>query len=133
EHAVLADQPRRHLRITVDALSRESFLLPVPRLLDPLPDFSRAFGALLFGEFADLDGRYVDVNVDAIKQRAGDLRDVTLDWRGRAFALAGRVIEIAARTRVHRRHEHEAGREGERHGSPANGHLLVFERLAEDL
>src|SRR4051812_15184544 len=40
------------------------------------------------------------MDVDPIEQRAGDFRDVTLDHRLRAMALARFVVEESARVRV---------------------------------
>ena len=48
-------------------------------------------------KFVELYGRHVDVDVDAVHQRAGYLADVALDDLRRALALAARS-EVAART-----------------------------------
>ena len=70
------------------------------------------------------------MDVDAVEQRPGNLRNVTLDHGRRAVALAGGVAEIAARTRIHRGGQHEARREGHRNGGASNGDGTVFQRLA---
>ena len=80
-----------------------------------------------------LHGRNLDVDVDAVEQRPGDLRDVALDHRRRAHALARLVVEIAARTRIHGGDEHEAGGKAERHGGARDGDRVVFQRLAHHL
>ena len=44
---------------------------------------------------------FATADIDAIKQRSGDFGNVTLDNRRSAMALAGAVIEISTRARVH--------------------------------
>src|SRR5690349_18931955 len=47
----------------------------------------------------------------------------------RVMALAGRVAEIAAGTRIHRGSQHETGGEGHRNRGPGYRHRTVLERL----
>ena len=75
---------------------------------------------------------HIDMDVDAVKQRSGNLRHVALNHRRSAMALAAAVVEISAGTRVHRGSQHEAGRKGERHGGAGDANGAVFERLAHD-
>ena len=66
--------------------------------------------------------RHLDVDVDAVEQRAADPAHVALDLRRRAVAGVPRVAEVAARARVHRRDQHEAGRERGRVQGPGDRH-----------
>ena len=51
----------------------------------------------------------------------------------RAGALVGEVAVIAARAGVHRGHQHEPGRVGERGRGPRDGDPAVLQGLAQDL
>ncbi len=44
------------------------------------------------------------------------------------MALAGAIVKVSARTRIHRARQHEPRRESERHGSSGNTHRAVFQR-----
>ena len=70
------------------------------------------------------------MNVDAVEQRPGDFRNVALDHRRCAVALAGSVVVESARAGVHGRRKHKTRREGQRHGRPRDADRAVFERLA---
>jgi hypothetical protein len=52
------------------------------------------------------------VDVDAVHERAGDFRDVALDHRGCALALAGAEVAEAAGTGIHGRGQHETHGKG---------------------
>jgi hypothetical protein len=54
---------------------------------------------------------------------------VVLDHHRRAGALLDRVTVVAAGAGVHRRHEHEIGREGQRASGTADGDDFVLHRL----
>ena len=84
-------------------------------------------------EFAVVDLRDLDVDVDAVEQGAGDALAVGFDLAWRAAAFAFRIAEVAAGAGVHGGDEHEAGGEGEAAGGAGDGDLAVFERLAQDL
>ena len=70
------------------------------------------------------------MNVDAVEQRPGNFRDVALDLRRRAVALARGIAEESARARIHRRGQHEARRKSDRQRRARDRHAAVFERLA---
>jgi len=62
-------------------------------------------------QLCERDGTDVDVEVDAIEERAGEALPVTLDCAGAAGAFAGARVEPAARARVGRGDEQERGGE----------------------
>ena len=130
-----ANLARRHLRVGVDLVAG---LLEAPALLltrgHHAPAYlSRAFGCRTAAQLFILDGRHLNVNVDAIEQRAGDLGHVALDHRRRTHALARLVVEVAAGAWVHGRGQHEARREAERHGGARNGDGVILKRLPHHL
>ena len=84
-------------------------------------------------QFLDGERRRLDVEIDAVEQRAADARAVALDLRGRAAALMARVAEVAAGAGVHRRDEHEAAGQRDLAGAARDGDLAVLQRLAHDL
>ena len=72
------------------------------------------------------------MQVDAVEQGPGNLRPVLLDLERTARAAVPAVAEVPAGTRVHGRDEQEPAREDETACGAADGHLAVFERLAQD-
>ena len=97
--AVLADEPRRHLRVREDAVARKPFALPLSRTQHPRANLGRplGLGRRRARKLLELHGRHVDVDVDAVEERPRDAPDVALYLRGRAAALARGVVPEAAR------------------------------------
>ena len=82
------------------------------------------------------DRRHLDLQVDAVEQRAGQPRLVTRDRVGRAAAGpagGGEGAEKAAGARVHRRDQLEARRERRLARGTRNGDAAVLQRLAQRL
>jgi hypothetical protein len=52
---------------------------------------------------------HLDVQVDAVQERAADAAHIALDLHRVALAGVAGVAEVAARARVHRRRQQEAG------------------------
>ena len=73
------------------------------------------------------------MDVDAVKQRSGDLAHVALNHGLGAVALAGAVIKVAAGTGIHRGRQHEARREGQGHRRPSDADSAILQRLPHDL
>ena len=89
-------------------------------------------GSWVRAHFFVVHGGDVDVDVDAVHERAGNFGDVALDHRSGALAVAGAVVVETAGAGIHGGGEHEAGGEGERHGGAGDADCAVFERLAQD-
>ena len=134
ERAELADLAGRHCGIGEDALAPKAFELSAAGFDNAFADVGGWLGGAVraAAELGEFYGRHVDVDIDAVHQRAGDLADITLDLHRRALALAARA-EVAARARVHRGDEREICRKGQRRGGPRDGHLFVLHRLPQDL
>jgi hypothetical protein len=111
----------------------EALPLPLARGHHPAANLRRALGRRRAAQLLILHRRNLDVNVDAVEQRAGDFGHVALDHGRRAHALARLVVEVAAGAGIHGRRQHEARRKAERHGGARDGHRVIFERLAHDL
>lgn len=71
------------------------------------------------------------VQVDAIKQRAGELVAVALDLVAAASTATGGVAMVAAGAGVHRRHQLEAGREADLVLGPGDHDFARFQGLAQ--
>jgi len=71
-----------HLRIGVDAVGCEALVLPLPRRQHPRADFRRASAAEPERSSRLLHCGYLDMDIDAIQQRAGDFSDVALHHGG---------------------------------------------------
>jgi len=133
--AIGADLTRRHLSVAIGFLLTlcEAAQLCLASANNSLANLPRCLGDARRTHLFVVHCGNIDVNIDAIHQRAGDLRNVTLDhWRS-AAALPRAVIMKAAGTRIHRRGEHKPGRESKRHGGPRHTHGAIFQRLAHDL
>ncbi len=85
--------------------------LPVAGGHDARADLGGAFGGCSAAQLLILDGRDLDMDIDAVEQRAGDLGDVALDHGRGAHALARLVVEISAGAGIHGGGQHEARRE----------------------
>ena len=72
------------------------------------------------------------MNVYAVQQRPRNAADISLNLQRRAAAFASGIIPETTRTRIHCRRQHERGGKSQRHRRPADGHLLIFEWLAQD-
>ena len=83
-------------------------------------------------KIAKRNGRHLDVDVDAVDQRAGDLAHVLFDLGGRAMAVAAGVAAIAAGTGIQRGDQHEVGRKRRAVERAGNGDQAVFEGLTQD-
>src|SRR6202034_1123617 len=129
-----ADVARGHLGVAVYLFARgsETCQLFLPGLHDAPADLGRVLGFTRRAHFFVVHRWDVDVNIDAVHQRPGDFRDIALDHRSRALAVAGAVIVKAAGTGIHRGGEHEARGESQRHGSASDTYRAVFQGLAQD-
>src|SRR2546423_14865120 len=109
-----ADVPCGHVRVGVDPRAGRE---PVPlHRASPVHALTHGFARLtpaLIGERAVLDGRDLEVDVDAVEQRTGHAREVALHAERAADTVMLRISEIAAGTGVHRGGEHEARGIGE--------------------
>ena len=94
--AVFLDEAGCHLGVAVDFGSFVAFQLQFTRAFHPPGDGGGTFRFAPVGEVAVFYGRYFDMDVDAVKERAGDARPVTVDTDRSAGAGVGRVGKIAA-------------------------------------
>ena len=98
---------------------------------DALADYRGVFRFLILRQLFVFHRRNLDVQIDAIEQRAGHAGQVSLDQRRRARAVVQNVSIIAALAGIHCRGQHEAGGKRQRHCSAGNRHFAVLERLAQ--
>lgn len=126
--AMLADLRLVHACIGRGAGVGKAYPLPTACGLDAVADGVRGLAQFLGTKLRDRKRGRLDVDVDAIQQRAADPCAVALDLRRRAAALVLGVSEVAARAGVHRGNQHE--RAGQRHFAGAAGYryLTVFKR-----
>jgi len=86
--AVLADLPGTQLGVAVDLFALVALQLALAGGDDPRSNLLGAFPARVRAQFVVLDRRHVDVDVDPVKQRPGNLGDIALDLRRGAGAVA---------------------------------------------
>src|SRR5690242_7250072 len=99
-----------HARVTVDGgLVLKTLLLKFSRANDAFANGSGTFLGSFAGNVAIFDGRHLDVQIDPMKQRAGNALTVTLHLQRAAPAFALKIAEVAAGTWVHCSHQHELG------------------------
>ena len=82
-------------------------------------------------EVFELDRGYGDMDIDAVHERPGNARHVTLDFRRSAVAFMGRVAVITARAGIHSRDEHEPGRISDSGRSAGYRNLVVLHGLPQ--
>lgn len=100
--------------------------------LDTGADGGGRFSGLGRAELVEAEGRGFDLDIDPIQEGARDFGPIFTHLQGGATALPLAITEVAARTWVHRRDEHEAGGQGDFGGCPRDRDMAVFEGLAEN-
>lgn len=91
QFAEFLDEARRHLGIAMDFGAAVALLLNMAGALDPPGDVGRTFRLAAISKIAILDRRHLDVDVDAVQQRAGNAGTVAVDGDGGAGAGVDRV------------------------------------------
>ena len=148
QRAVGANLPGAHVGVAVDPrLRRKLFLravgqggfvsgeahpLPEPCGEHPRPDRRRGFSCGRRGQLVVFQSWNLYVQVYSVEQRPGNSLEIFVDGGLGAGAGFHRVAVEAARARVHRGDEREAGRVRERRSGAGDGDVAVFERLAQD-
>ena len=107
--------------------------LALPGGVDPLPDGRAGFRRRPVAQILELHGRDVDVHVDAVQQRPGDLGPVRRHALEGAGAPPRGVAEPAAFAGVHGAHQHEPAGIGDRPGGAGDGDAPVLDGLAQGL
>ena len=93
---MLADLRMGHAGVDSGARAGEACVLPSTGGLDPGADGRRWLAGLGLAQLFDRQGRCLDMEVNAVKQRPADARAVALDLRWRAPALMPRIAEVTA-------------------------------------
>jgi hypothetical protein len=134
ERAGDADVAGGHLGVAVQLFFRrgEAFELFLAGANDAVANLGGGFRLVGGAHFFVVHGGNVDVDIDAVHERAGDFRDVALDHGSGAVAFATAVVVEAAGAGIHGGGQHEARGEGERHGRAGDADRAVFEGLAQD-
>src|SRR6267142_5680325 len=115
QHAELSNVARAHLRVRVDVFVEEAAELRIARGDDAVP---YSFGRLRHTGTCEVfvrNSRHVDLNIDTVHERTGDLGHVALNLWRRAEAFAPEVIREAARAGIGGRDKNERSRESECH------------------
>jgi hypothetical protein len=131
--AIALDIARAHLGVGMDGPFLKPIQLDVTCLIDALANYLRGFPGVTAGEILVTYGRHLDLNVDAIEERAGYARAVALDLQRRTDAFFLRIGKKTARARVHCCNQHDGGGIIDRAEGAGDGDVAVFERLAHDL
>ena len=98
--AVLAKLAVTHLGITVDLLTLVTPKLALASRHYALANPVGGLSAGILAQLAILHSRHVDVDVDPVEQRSGDLGHIALDDGRGTGTLARGVIEVAAWVRL---------------------------------
>ena len=99
-----------HTSVGGDPTAGEACALARAGGLNARTDIDGTFANLAVAEFGDRESGRLNVDVDAVEERAADAIAVTLDLRRSAAAFVFRIAELTARAGVHCRNEHEAAR-----------------------
>src|SRR2546423_14507823 len=95
---------RSHLRIAIELLAlarRESGQLNFTGTDYAVANLGGTFWFGAGPQLLIVHGWNVDMNINAVEQRTRHLRHVSLNNQGRAMALAGSIVKVSARTRIH--------------------------------
>ena len=130
---MLPHQPARHPRIGPGAAAGKPGRLTLAGRVHRRPHLLTRRARSLGGEITVGNGWHLELDVDPVEERPGDLPHVFLHLRRRALALAARVSPIAAGAGVEGGDEDELGREARRRFGAADRHRAILERLPEDL
>jgi hypothetical protein len=106
--------------------------LAFARQRDTLGDFATALGRRRQDEVGRGHRRHLDMQVDAIEQRSGYAGLIlgSAPRVGAAPAGKARLVGFAATARIHRRHQHEAGRISDAVIGTGDRDFSAFKRLA---
>ena len=119
--------------LCVDFDPAESLMLSLACYLHALAHSGRRFTRFIGREIAIAQCGHLQVHVDAIAQRRGDLAPVALHLDGRVTTHLVYLPQETARTGVHGGDADEASGEREVTLGAADGHLAVFKRLLIEL
>src|SRR5437868_12315324 len=117
QFARLVQMLRSHARIAVClGIVSKSRLLPLARGGYPLTTCTGRFLRPFARHVTVLNRWHFDVEIDPIEQRSGNALPISLHLTPTAEALTFQIAKITARTRVHRRHQHEFARKSHASG-----------------
>ena len=129
--SIFLDVDIRHLGISMELGSWESFFLDVTSMFD---FFSNHFGCvvfILFSEFSCLDARYLYKEIDAIKDRSWETRSVFFYSMGTTDTLLFWIPHESTRTGVHSPNERESRWIPTGHIDSINRDFSIFEWLTK--
>jgi hypothetical protein len=107
--------------------------LPLARLCDAFGNLAASFGRRRQEEIGGSHRRHLDMQVDAVDQRAGNACLIIGGTAriGPAPAGIADIVGVAAAARIHRRYQHEARRIGGAMIGAYDRHFAGFQRLAQ--
>ena len=113
-----------------NARSLQPPFLHSPCFCNARPDGGGRLGLYRVGKLLKIDGRHFNMEIQAIKQRAGYPRKITRRGPRRAGAAPDWMAEIATGAGIHRTHEHHAAGVGKRASHTGNRDRSILDRLA---
>ena len=100
--SILVEQAGGHLCVAMYVrYIGETLCLYLPGTYHTFADGGAGFAFLPFGKLLERYRNDFHLDVNAVEERTGDTVQVLLHLSGRAYAMAGRVVVIAARTQVY--------------------------------
>src|SRR4029453_7956145 len=131
---MLLEVARGHACVAIYlSVAAKPLLLALTRAHDPLTNRGRRLFSALAGDVAILNSGHVNVQIDAIQQRAGDALAITLHLSRTATAFAFEIAKIAAWAGIHRGDQHELRGDSDAARSPRDGDFSIFDWLAHYL
>ena len=109
----------------------EARLLHRSRPDDPFANRSARLARRSRRQLPRSHGRHLHMQVDAVHQRTRNAPHITVHRPRRTGALLRRVVVIAARAGIHRRHERKIRRVFDVVSGPRNHDLLLLQRLPQ--
>ena len=127
-----ADFGRCHFAVDFCLIAAEAMGLAFAGLHDLLAHLHATGAGRGIRKFAERDRRDLDMDVDAVQERAADAAEIAFDLQRRAIALPFGIAPVSAGAGVHGRHEHQTGGKSDAAQRAGNGDTVFLEGLAED-
>src|SRR5205823_14587991 len=119
-----------HPRVAVClGIVSETRLLSFARGRNAFPNRARRLLRTFARHVAIFDRWHLNMEVNPVQQRSGYALPVALDLARAAAAFALQIAKVTARTRIHRRYQHELARKCDAAGGTGNRNASILERL----
>src|SRR4029453_171578 len=120
-----------HARVAVSlGIVSETRLLSFARGRNAFPNRARSLLRTFARHVAIFDRWHLNMEIDPVQQRSRYALPVALDLARAAAAFALQIAKVTARTRIHRRYQHELAWKRDAAGGTRHRNASILQRLA---